>query len=385
MKKKRLLLINSVCGIRSTGRICAGIANEYEAKGWEVKIAYGRETYVPDNCRKWAVRVGNWMSVRLHALMTRLWGDHSIGFCSWWTTRKFLKWADEYHPDLLWLHNIHGYYLNVPLLFKWIKSRPNMAVKWTLHDCSAFTGRCGYFTVSGCEQWKTECRKCPQPCGYKSYFIFGGPRRMFNINRKSYLGVKNMTLITPSMWLADLTRESFLKCYPVKVIHNTIDTSVFNRRPSNFRQVYGVERKYLVLGVASTWEHRKGLNDFWHLAEIADDDIRIVLVGLSESQIQKCPRNVIGISRTNNAIELAEIYSIVDVFFNPTHEENYPTVNLEAKACGCKIVTYDTGGCAETVDDYPNAIVLKGDDKTPESFLAAIQRWKQSEILNDKS
>ena len=369
----RLLLINCVCGIRSTGRICADIAREYEAKGWDVKIAYGREPYVPKECRRWAVRIGNWLDLHIHALITRLWGDHSIGLCSVGATSRFLKWAEEYNPDMLWLHNIHGYYLNVELLFRWIKSRPRMKVYWTLHDCSAFTGRCGHFTASGCEQWKIECLKCPMPCGYKSYYILGGPRRMYRVNKRSYLGVKDMTLISPSKWLAGLIRESFLKDYPVKIVHNKIDESVFKPTQSDFRSRYELAGKFVILGVASAWNDMKGLDDFLQLASIVNDNTRIILVGLSKSQIARCPNNIIGIARTHSARALAEIYSASDIFFNPTKEDNYPTVNLEARACGCKIVTYDTGGCAETVEGYDGAVVLRGEDKTPDGFVKAIK------------
>lgn len=201
---------------------------------------------------------------------------------------------------------------------------------------------------------------------------------MHNANKRAYLGVKNMLLITPSKWLANLTRESFLKCYPVKVINNKIDESIFKPTPSNFRDCYHLTDKYLILGVASTWEVRKGLDDFLKLASMIDKDARIVLVGLSKNQIAKCPKNITGITRTNSAKELAEIYSAADVFFNPTKEENYPTVNLEARACCCPIVTYDTGGCAETVEGYSKAIVLRGENKTPEGFLAAIRHRKVS-------
>lgn len=372
----RLLLVNSVCGIRSTGRIVADIAKEYEAKGWEVKIAYGREPYVPEHCKRWAVRVGNWFDLHIHALITRLWGDHAIGLCSRRATKKFLRWANEYNPDLLWLHNIHGYYLNAELLFSWIKTRPEMKVKWTLHDCSAFTGRCSYFTMSGCEQWKSGCVKCPTPCGYKSYYVFGGAARTYNINKRTYLGVKYMTLITPSKWLADLTRQSFLREYPVEVVHNTIDLAIFKPTPSDFRARTGLADKILILGVASAWDRRKGLQDFLSLRCLLDENFVIVLVGLTDKQIAILPAGIVGIARTNSAKELAEIYSAADWFFNPTKEENYPTVNLEARACGCRIVTYDTGGCAETVEGYDRAWVLKGDDKTPSHFVKLLSDLK---------
>ena len=160
----KILLVNSVCGIRSTGRICTDIAQEYEHEGHEVKIAYGREDTVPGRFAKYAVRIGNEWDLKLHALQTRVLDEH--GFGSKAATRKFLAWAEEYNPDLLWLHNIHGYYINIEMLFAWIKTRPQMQVKWTLHDCWAFTGHCSHFTFVKCDKWKTHCRNCEQKCEY---------------------------------------------------------------------------------------------------------------------------------------------------------------------------------------------------------------------------
>lgn len=369
---RHLLLVNSVCGIRSTGRICADIAKEYEAKGWDVKIAYGRMESVPTDCRRYAVQIGNQWSVRFHMLLTRLFDWNGTGPCSYFATRKFLKWAEGWMPDVVWLHNIHGYYLNYPLLFRWIKRHPELEVRWTLHDCWAFTGHCSHFLLTSCSRWEKGCWGCPEKREYPKSWLFSNAKRNWLLKKRMFCGVKNMTLITPSKWLADLTRKSFLREYPVQVVPNTIDGEVFKPTVSNFRHRYGLEDKKIVLGVACPWDKRKGLDDFLRLRALLPSDIVLVLVGLSTRQIARLPKGIVGIGRTNSKRELAEIYSAADWFFNPTREDNYPTVNIEAIACGCRVVTYDTGGAAETVVGIPSAIVLRGTDKSPEGFVRAM-------------
>lgn len=339
----KVLFINSVCGIGSTGRICTDLAQQLEAEGNEVKIAYGRKGTVPEQFQKYAVRIGTDFDCKMHAIQTRLFDTHSFG--SKHATKEFLKWAEEYKPDLLWLHNLHGYYINVEMLFDWIKKHPEMQVKWTLHDCWAFTGHCSY---------------CSQLRRYPACFAMSSVSKNFERKRKAFTGVKNMTLITPSKWLADLTRQSFLKEYPVEVHYNTIDTSIFKPTPSDFRKRYGLQDKIIVLGVANVWEDRKGLFDFYKLAEMLDDRYVIVLVGLSEKQIKDLPKNIKGIQRTNSPQELAAIYTAADVFVNPTYENNYPTVNLEAQVCGTPVITYDTGGCRETLYKEDNVLIEVG-------------------------
>lgn len=347
-------MINSVCGIRSTGRICTDLAEVLVENWYEVKIAYGRET-VPEKYQKYAVRIGTDIDNKIHAIQTRLFDTH--GFGSKKATADFLKWADKYDPDILHLHNIHGYYINFEMLFDWIKSRPQMKVIWTLHDCWAFTGHCAYFTAVDCNKWKTQCKCCPQLKSYPTCNFNGNVETNFKRKKSAFTGVKNMSLVTPSKWLAGLVKESFLKDYPVEVINNGIDTSIFKPTPSDFRKRYHIEDKKVLLGVAAVWDERKGLNDFVKLSKMLDDDYKIVLVGLSEKQIKEVPDNIIKISRTNSAVELAEIYTAADVFLNLTYEDNYPTVNLEAQACGTPVITYDTGGSVESA--CPNGIVIK--------------------------
>ncbi len=357
----RLLLINEVCGTGSTGKITADIAERYKQNGYEVKIAYGRNGFVPENCKEYAVRIGSDADVRLHALYTRLTDRHGLASCR--ATKRFLRWADEYDPDELWIHNIHGYFINYKLLFEWIKSRPQMKVVWTLHDCWAFTGHCSHYMFSKCEKWKTGCHDCPEKRSYPGSVLIDNSRVNYQIKKASFSGVKDMKLICPSKWLASQTRESFLKEYPVEVINNKIDTESFRPAESSFKANYNIENKKIVLGVANRWTDRKGLSDFVTLASMLKDEYKIVLVGLSEKQIKALPSSMIGITRTESKKELAGLYSAASVFLNLTYEENYPTVNLEAEACGTDVITYDAGGSRETIHREGSAAVAVGDIK----------------------
>ena len=342
----RVLFINSVCGIRSTGRICTDLAEEYMKQGHEVRIAYGRET-VPEKYKDIAVKIGSKSDVYSSVIRSRIFNND--GFNSISATKKFLEWAEKYDPDILWLHNLHGYYVNIDLLFKWIKSRPEMQVKWTLHDCWAFTGHCAHFTMAKCEKWKTGCFSCPQKRSYPKSIVFDRCGVNYRSKQKAFCGVENMTLITPSHWLRGLVKQSFLKEYKVDVVHNTIDREIFRYRESNFRTKYGLENKKIVLGVSTVWNETKGLGDYIRLPDLLSNDYKVVLVGVPEKLIKKLPGSILAFEKTNNVAELAEIYSATDVFINLTYEDNYPTVNLEAQACGTPCITYRTGGSPESV------------------------------------
>jgi glycosyltransferase involved in cell wall biosynthesis len=343
----KVLIVNSVCSTGSTGRICAELAAEYKEQGNEVKIAYGRGD-AAQAFNDVAVKIGGKLNPYLHGIESYLFDAHGLGSVR--ATKRFLKWAQEYDPDILWLHNIHGYYINYPLLFEWIKSRPSMTVKWTLHDCWAFTGHCSYFTIAGCEKWKTGCKSCPQPKKYPAHTFIDHSSRNYKRKKDAFCGVENMTVITPSKWLAGLLKDSFLCDYPVEVQYNSVDTEVFRPTESDFRLKYGIGDKHIILGVASPWDERKGLADFIALNKLIDDNYKIVLVGLTRKQIDSLPKGIIAFERTDSALELAQLYTASDVFFNPTYEDNYPTTNLEAAACGTPVVTYNSGGSPESAE-----------------------------------
>lgn len=351
----KVLLINEFCGITSTGRICTDLAKKFEAEGHEVKIAYGRDGFVPEEYKKYAVRIGTTFDCYMHALKTRIFDEH--GFGSKYATRTFLQWADEYKPELLWLHNLHGYYINIEMLFVWIKQHPEMEVRWTLHDCWAFTGHCSHFTFVKCEQWKTQCHSCSQKQEYPKCIFFSNITKNFDRKRNAFTGVKKLTIFTPSQWLADLVKQSFLKEYPVEVHYNTIDRTIFKPTPSDFRQRYGLEKKKIVLGVANVWNDRKGLKDFYKLAQMLDDSYAIVLVGLGKKQISDLPKKIKGIMRTNSPQELAAIYTAADVFVNPSKEETFGMTAVEAEACGTKSIVYEDTACEEIANSNGSTVV----------------------------
>lgn len=343
----KILQINSVCGIRSTGRICTDLADVLEQNGHECKIAYGREI-VPEKYQKYAIRIGSDFDVKRHAIQSRFFDN--TGFGSKHATVKFIEWVKEYDPDVIHLHNIHGYYINIEILFNYL-ANANKPVIWTLHDCWTFTGHCAYYSYVKCDKWKTGCFNCPQKRSYPLSILFDQSKQNWLKKKALFTSIKNMILVTPSKWLANEVKQSFLRKYPVNVIPNGIDLNVFKPTSSDFREKNGLVGKKIILGVASIWDKRKGLNDFFELSKILDDNYKIVLVGLSKNQMNDLPKNILAISRTNNVKELAEIYSSADVLFNPTYEDNYPTVNLEAQACGTPVITYRTGGSVESVPE----------------------------------
>lgn len=366
----KILMINSVCGIKSTGRICTDLAVELEKQGHEVKIAYGREN-VPEQFQKYAIRIGSEWDVRFHGIKARLFDAMGLG--SKEATQKFIDWVEEFNPDIIHLHNIHGYYINIEILFKYLKKCKKKII-WTLHDCWTFTGHCAYFDYYGCNKWKSGCKGiCACKKDYPATLLLSRAEENYQIKKSLFTGINNLTIVTPSQWLASLVKKSFLSEYNVKVIHNGVNTDVFKPTPSEIKSIYSIGNKKIILGVASIWDRRKGLETFIELSKQIEDDYKIILIGLNKEQIKKLPNTIIGIERTNSTKELAEFYSVADVFLNPTLEDNYPTTNIEAIACGTPVISYDTGGSGESAIFY-GSVVKKGD------ITAIIQEIKRNEF-----
>ena len=372
----KVLMINVVCGIRSTGRICTDLASALEAQGHEVRIAYGRED-VPETYKKYAIRIGSDLDVKIHGIKARLFDG-----CGWGSkkaTEKFIVWVKKYNPDIIHLNNLHGYYIHVGVLFDYLKTCEKKII-WTLHDCWAFTGHAAYCEYSNCEKWISGCYKCSN---IKEY-----PMSYWDRSKKNWLKKKEkmtqvpaMTIITPSEWLADLVKKSYLKKYPVKVIHNGVDTCVFRPTQSNIKHQLHLENKSIVLGVAALWEKRKGLDDFIRLAQILPRNYQIVLIGVSREQLTELPKEIIGIERTNSVDDLVKMYSAADVYVNLTYEDNYPTTNIEAIACGTPVITYDTGGSPESAREY-GVIVKKGDVEKISQMIIEITSRNSFKLLD---
>ena len=343
----KVLMINSVCGVKSTGRIATDLADMLAEQGHVVKIAYGRES-VPEKYNKYAVKIGTEWDVRLHGAIARVFDN--AGFGSREATIKFIDFIKEFAPDIIHLHNLHGYYINVEILFEFLK-KYNKPVVWTLHDCWAFTGHCAHFDLYKCYKWQTECSECPQKKEYPASLLLDNSRKNYIHKKKAFQGVNKLILVTPSQWLANLVKESFLQNYETRVINNGIDLKLFKPTNGEFRKRYNLEDKVIVLGVSSAWGARKGLLDFIELRKLLDSRYEIVLVGVSEEDKKILTEGMLGITRTDSVKELAEIYTASDIFVNLTYEDNYPTVNLEAQACETPVLTYRTGGSVESVPE----------------------------------
>jgi len=355
-KTKKVLSINSV-NFGSTGTIMLQIADTAADNNYKtfVSVPSARSNYRKQDHK--TIFIGNRIERNLHLKLAFYTGKN--GCYSRLATQKFLKKVSEIKPDIIHLHNLHNCYINLELLFDYIKKN-NISVVWTLHDCWAFTGQCPYYTMAECIKWKTGCHACPQFRQYPAAAV-DKTKEMYSLKKEWFTGVKNMTLVTPSKWLKNQVEESFLSDYPVIVINNGIDLNLFKPVESDFRRKYGLEDKKILLGVAVPWSDRKGLNVFLRLSEKLNPIYKIVLVGLSNEQLSKLPKNIVGLPKTQNKSELAEIYASADIFINPTFEDNFPTTNLEALACGTPVITFETGGSVESIDETCGATIPRGD------------------------
>jgi len=351
-----LFQINTSVNSCSHGRIAEEIGKLAIEQGWESYIAYGRANR-PSVSH--TIKIGTHWDIKWHGLETRLFDRH--GLASKKATKDLIIQIEKIQPDIIHLHNIHGYYLNIEILFDYL-AKANIPVVWTLHDCWGLTGHCSNFEFIGCEKWKTQCYSCPQIREYPaSYFIDRSTKNYF-LKKKLFTSVKNLSIIPVSNWLKDIVKFSFLAEYPIQVINNGIDTHLFTPMDGNaMRQKLGLINSFILLGVANVWKSRKGLDDFLQLSKELSNNCKIVLVGLSDKQLNKLPSNIIGIARTENVGQLAELYSVADLFINPTWEDNFPTSNLEALACGTPVLTYNTGGSIEAITPEIGFVVEQGD------------------------
>jgi putative colanic acid biosynthesis glycosyltransferase len=333
----RVLQINSSLNWGSVGRIASEIGDILISQNHMSCIAYGRNRRESASL---AISIGGKCEYISHLINTRLFDNH--GFNSGKATLKFIEELNRIDPDLVHLHNIHGYYIHVGFLFEYLKKKGTPVV-WTFHDCWPFTGHCSYFDRYNCLKWQSECNHCPNKHGYPESWLMDRSRTNYYKKRDLFTGLNNLTLVSPSHWLESHLKNSFLQQYPIMVIHNGVDIQKFKPVQSRIaREKYEIKGKYFILGVANTWDERKGLADFIQLRAHLNSDFEIMLVGLSSEQINSLPEGVKGLTRTQNIDELASLYSAADVFVNPTYVDNFPTVNLESLACGTPVVTYNT-------------------------------------------
>lgn len=363
----KILQINTSLNSGSHGRIAEDIGKVLLTNGHESVIA---AAHTGRGSTSQVITVGTSRDRKLHGLTTRLFDRH--GFGSAGATKELVNNIGKVKPDLVHLHNIHGYYLNIAVLFEYLK-KTGVPVVWTFHDCWPFTGHCSYFDRYNCVKWQTECYQCPNKKGYPASYGLDQSKRNYHDKKRIFNGVQNLQIVTPSKWLANHVQHSFLQNYPVQVIHNGIDISSFKPQNGNaeIKKKWNLTGKKIILGVASIWDKRKGLDDFIQLSKHIKPGEQIVLVGLEQKIINNLPANITGIARTESIAELAELYAAAEVFVNPTYVDNFPTTNIEALACGTPVVTYNTGGSPEAIDEQTGFVVEKGDIA---SLATAIQK-----------
>ena len=373
---KRLLQINPVVRVStSTGRIMQEIGELAMQNGWESYVAYSKGRDGIRTCASHTIPIGNKWDTWMHGLETRLLDRHGLASVS--VTYDFIKHLKEISPDIVHIHNIHGYFLNYPILFEYL-SKSGIPVVWTVHDCWLYTGHCYYYSYIQCNKWESGCGDCPQKRKFPASWWLDRSAQNYQDKREAFTAMPHdkLTIVPVSDWIRREMSRSFLKDYPFRVIHNGIDTDVFKVYDTDeVKQKYGWQGKHVLLGVASIWSEEKGLSDFIKLAQRLREDEVIVLVGVTEEQKKILPHNMYGIRRTENIQDLARLYSVADVFVNPTWQDNYPTVNLEAIACGTPVVTYRTGGSVESVTEDTGFIVEQGDVKGLLDSVRVIEQY----------
>lgn len=347
--------INVVCGQGSTGKIATSISEVIAQNGGQCRIAYGRGKK-PSNSNSFCVSTK--AEVYLHAFMARMFDRQ--GEFSRCATKRLIADIEKFEPDIIHLHNIHGYYLNYKWLFDFLKEY-NKPVVWTMHDCWALTGHCAHYESVGCDKWKTECKNCPNLKGYPATYYGGNVKNNYEKKKKAFASIDKMTIVTPSNWLKAQVEQSYLQEKETIVIQNGININVFKPNFSDLKEKFCPNGQKLLLGVTGIWTKNKGFDDFQKLRRTLSDDYVICMVGLNEKQMKDLPQGIIGVKRTRNVNELAEYYTAADLFLNLTYEDTFPTTNIESIACGTPVLTYRTGGSPEIIDENCGFIVEKGD------------------------
>lgn len=371
----KVLHLNSVYKIGSTGRIVSNIHTELIKLNLSSYVCYGRGE---DSQEDFVFKISSNKDNFLHGIGSRIFDNH--GLYSKRSTKKLLDIINKVNPDIVHIHNIHGYYMNYLTFFNEIKNL-NIKIVWTLHDCWAFTGHCSHFDYIGCNKWKYECSKCPQKKEYPKSVLFDDSKRNYNLKKNLYSDLKDITIVTPSNWLRKKVKQSILKESNVITINNGIDIAKFQRKyDSGLKEKLSLKNSFVMLSVASIWTEKKGINNIIEFSKNLKKDETLIIVGKISKKIS-LPNNIIHIESTNNIEELAQIYSISNVLLNFTLEDTFPTVNIESIACGTPVITYDSGGSKEIIDEQTGFVVKKGDFKSVREAINTIKSSKEKYIL----
>ena len=352
----KLLQINAALNTGSTGRITEQIALNARKYGWETFIMHGSRYVNKSNMH--SIQTVTLWGEKKHALKSMLYDAHGLGSSS--ETRKIISEIERIQPDIIHLHNIHGYYINYKILFEYLQTIETPLV-WTLHDCWTMTGHCTHFDAVGCDKWMTCCFDCPQLSAYPKSLFLDRSRFNYSLKKQLFTSVENMTIVPVSDWLSNIVRRSYLGKYPIHTIKNGVDISLFKPVPyQHLSRKLHCEGKKILLGVATSWNNKKGLWDYYELANRLSSEIKIILVGLDEKQLEELPNNIIGVKRTESIHELIEYYSMADIVLNLSYEETFGLTTIEGFACGTPCLVYNKTASPELVTRDTGCIVEAG-------------------------
>ena len=363
-----LLQINTSLNCNSTGKIAEQIGVLVTKQGWDCYIAHGPRFKKPSALKSYEIETK--FGENLHFIKSLFFDAHGLSSTN--ATKRFINWIDTIKPDIIHLHNIHGYYLNYPILFKYLAEK-GIPIVWTFHDCWPITGHCGYFSLEGCKKWKTGCGKCP--LRWKEYpksLIIDKSAFNYQLKKNLFVALKNLHIVSVSQWLDSIVSKSFLGQKKHSFIYNGIDLNIFKPTPSNLRTKYSIGERKILLGVASIWTTRKGLKDYIELSRRLSEDYQIVLIGPTSKQAKKIPNNIIVINRTNNQQELAQWYSEADILLNLSYEETFGLTTVEGFACGTPSIVYDRTASPELVTPETGVVIDAGDYESLIKSIAKI-------------
>lgn len=373
---KKLIQINTVCN-GSVGNIMRAIQSKAQDEGYNTLTFYGRRKGYADLSSE---KFGSYISFWLHVIWNTITDKQGL-FSSYWT-KKMIRRLKEEKPDIIHLHNLHGYYLNYKILFEYLRNEYKGNIVWTFHDCWPVTGHCPHFVIANCEKWKSQCGKCPNKNVYPISWFADSSKPNFKLKKKMFSNIENMIIICPSLWMKNIVEQSFLGKTNNVVIHNGISLDIFfPRKSDSILKKYNIPKnKIIILGVASIWEERKGLGIFLDIARELDDKYCIVLVGINKFQKKKLPANIVGIERTENRDELSELYSCAGVLLNPSREESFSLVTVEAMACGTPVIVLDSSAVQELVKPETGIVLHNPETIT---YIQSIEEVLQKEWNKD--
>lgn len=349
-----LLQINVDANNGSNGSIARDIGSIALSKGWNSYIAYGRR-HIP--CDSKLIRVGNNWDIKVHGLFTRFFDLHGLG--SNITTRRLIRKIKQIKPDIIHLHNIHGYFINYRILFNYI-NKYGIPIVWTFHDCWPFTGHCAHYIGYNCYKWEKQCYDCPAKRDYPTSWLLDNSRYCYKLKKRLFTSPERVAIVTVSRWLQSVVKESFFKKYPISVIFDGIDTESFCYRPNTLKTELNISDKFVLMSAAANWSEEKGWSDYKQLAKLLPNNYVILLLGVSDSQKKELPNNILGISRVEDKVKLAEFYSMADILLNLSYAETFGMTTAEAMACGTPGISYDRTACPELISPDTGIVVEAG-------------------------